>query len=230
MANADYLPKADSELLVWFNSFQLKFATYGPTLGFTAADITKVSDDYNMLAYLVSSSELKRNESQARTSYKNVVRDGPAGVLQPTPPSAPTLDPPEIVVAPGIIPRLRALVQRLKTHPAYTESIGADLGVIGVATLPTIAAKPNATATAEPGSGVRIDWVKGGFDGVLVESQRGVETAWTLLGTDLKSPYTDTRAALQPGVPEVRRYRLRYVKDDQPTGENSDTMTVTTTP
>jgi hypothetical protein len=231
MGTSDYLPKTDNDLLVWFNSFQLKFATYGPTLGFTAGDVTAVNDDYNMLAYLVSAAELKRNESQARTSYKNVVRDGPLGTVQPTPPSVPTLAPPATIVAPGIVPRLRALVQRLKTHPAYTESIGTDLGVIGAAvTAPTTTPKPSATATAEPGSTVRIDWVKSGFDGVLVEGQRGEETVWATLGTDLQSPYIDTRASLQPGVPEVRRYRLRYLKGDQPTGDNSDTITVTTTP
>jgi hypothetical protein len=231
MSTTDYLPNTDSALLVWFNSFQLKFSTYGPTLGFTAADVTGVTDDYNMLAYTVQASELIRNESQARTTYKNVLRDGPVGTVQPTPPSVPALTPPKTVVAPGIIPRLRALVQRLKTQPGYTESIGSDLGIIATATVPsTTPAKPSATATAEPGNSVRIDWVKGTFDGVLVEGQRGDESVWTPLGTDLKSPYNDTRAPLHPGVPEVRRYRLRYLKSDTPTGDYSDTMTATTTP
>jgi len=231
MPNTDYLPKTDNDLLVWFNSFQLKFVTYGPTLGFTAADVTGISDDYKMLAYIVQAAELIRNESQARTSYKNVVRDGPLGTVQPTPPSVPTLTPPATIVAPGIIPRLRALIQRLKTHPAYTDSIGSDLGVIATAAAAsTTPAKPSATATAEPGSSVRIDWTKGSFDGVLVESQRGDEMVWASLGTDLQSPYNDTRAALHPGTPEVRRYRLRYLKGDNPVGDNSDIMTVTTTP
>jgi len=231
MPNIDYLPRADNDLLVWFNSFQLKFATYGPTLGFTAADVTGVNDDYKMLAYVVQASELIRNESQARTSYKNVVKDGPLGIVQPTPPSVPTLTPPATIVAPGIIPRLRALVQRMKTHPGYNDSIGSDLGVVSAAAAPsTTPAKPSATATAEPGSSVRIDWTKGSFDGVLVESQRGDETVWTSLGTDLQSPYNDTRAPLHPSAPEVRRYRLRYLKSDEPSGDYSDTMTVTTTP
>jgi hypothetical protein len=46
----------------------------------------------------------------------------------------------------------------------------------------------------------------------------------------MQSPYTDTREPLHAGVPEVRRYRLRYVKGDVPSGEYTDTMTVTTTP
>ena len=227
----DYLPKTDNDLLVWFNNFQSKFGTYGPTLGFTAADVTGVTDDYNMLAFVIHAAEAVRNESQARTSYKTVLRDGPLGTIQPALPTIPPLPVPGTIVGPGIIPRLRAIVQRIKTQPPYTESIGNDLGIIATATgVSATTSRPTATATAEPGSAVRIDWVKAGFDGVLVEGQRAGEAAWTLLGMDLLSPYTDTRGPLQSGVPEMRRYRLRYVKGDVPVGDYTDTMTVTTTP
>ena len=231
MATGDYLPKADNDLLVWFNNFKSKFGTYGPTLGFTAADVTGLTDDYNMVAYVIHAAAAIRNESLARTSYKAVLLDGPIGTVQPALPSTPSLPAPTTIVAPGIIPRLRAMVQSIKSQPPYTESIGNDLGIIATAASPSATPlSPPANAVAQPGSVVRIDWVKFGFDGVLVESQRAVETVWTPLGTDLKSPYTDARGPLQPGVPEARRYRLRYLKDDVPTGEYSDIITVTTKP
>ena len=227
----DFLPGPDSDLLIWLNNFHLKFPAYAPALGFTLAEVTAVTDDYNTLAFVVSAAEAVRNESQSRTSYKNVLRDGPVGTVAPTLPSAPTLTPPAAIVAPGIIPRLRAMVQRIKAHPSYTESMGLDLGLgAKSAAQATPPEKPSATAAAEPGSTVRINWVKAGFDGVLVESQRAGETVWTLLGTDTQSPYVDTRAPVQAGVPELRRYRLRYVKSDVPVGSYSDEMIVTTTP
>jgi hypothetical protein len=227
----DYLPATDSDLLVWFNNFQLKFPAYAPSLGFSTAEAIAVTDDYNMLAFVIHAAEAVRNEAQARTSYKNALRDGTAGTVAPMLPSAATLPLPSTIVAPGIIPRLRAIVQRLKAHPSYTESMGTDLGVIAtLAAQPTTPAKPTATAVAEPGSTVRINWVKAGFDGVLVESQRAGEAGWTLLATDTQSPYIDTSEAMQAGVPELRRYRLRYVKSDVPVGSYSDEMTVTTTP
>lgn len=231
MATIDYIPKTDSELLVWFNNFQSKFGAYGPTLGFTADDVTNISNDYDMLAFVIQTAEAGRNESQARISYRNALRDGPLGTVQPALPVIPPLPLPKTMVAPGIVPRVRATVARMKTHPAYTESIGTDLAVISTPVAPpTGPAKPSATATPEPGSAVRIDWVKGVFDGVIVEGQRGDETTWTLLGTDLQSPFNDTRGSLQSGVPEVRRYRLRYVKSDTPTGDYTDTIIVTTKP
>lgn len=230
MSTGDYLPKADSDLLVWLNNFQSKFGTYAPTLGFTPAEVTGVTDDYNMLAFAVHAAEVLRNQSQAHTSFKNTLIDGPIGAAQPAVPSIPPLPVPATMVQAGIAPRMRAMVQIIKARANYTESLGTDLGIIASASAAAPPSKPTATATAEPGSAVRIDWVKAGFDGVIVEGQRGQETVWTSLGTDLRSPYDDTRAPLQLGVPEPRRYRLRYLKGDTPTGDYTDTINLITTP
>src|SRR5258708_18495561 len=127
MANFAYLPTSDSELLVWFNNFQSKFTPVGPVLGFTAADVTKVTNDYQMLAFVVEAAEAIRNQSLAYTSYKNTLRDGPIGTVMPGMPAAPSLSPPELVT-PGIIPRLRALVQRIKAQPHDTETTRNNLG------------------------------------------------------------------------------------------------------
>ena len=227
MRNTDYLPSTDSELLVWFHNFQLKFGGYAPTLGFTAADVTGVTDDYNMLAFVIQAAEVIRNESQARTTYKTVLRDGPLRAVPPALPTLPALPVPGTIVGPGIVPRMRAMVQRIRAQPSYTESMANDLGIIG--TPAVTPSKPLATAKAEPGFTVTIDWLKAGFDGVLVESRRSGETVWTSLATDLQSPYVDDREPLQPAVAEERLYRLRYLKGDEPIGDYSDTMTVTTT-
>ena len=160
---------------------------HGPTLGFTATDVTKVTNDYQMLAFVVEAAEAIRNQSLAYTSYKNTLRDGPIGTVMPGMPPAPSLSPPDLVT-PGIVPRLRALVQRIKAQPQYNETIGNNLGIIAAAAPPSpTPSKPTATAAAEPGSAVRIDWVKAGFDGVLVEGQRASEALWTALGMDLQS-------------------------------------------
>lgn len=230
MPTGDYLPTTETELLVWFNNFQRKFAQHGPALGFTAEDVTTITNDYHVLAFVVGAVDASRKESLARTSYRNVVRDGPPGTVPPVWPVSPPLTPPPNIV-PGVIPRLRAMVARIKVQPGYTSSIGADLGVIASSSAAaTTSGKPTASATAQPNSTVQVDWTKGRFDGVLVEGQRGDEAAWTLLGTDTVSPYVDNRDPLVANAPEVRRYRLRYIKKDVPTGDYSDVMTVTTTP
>jgi hypothetical protein len=81
-----------------------------------------------------------------------------------------------------------------------------------------------------PNSATRIDWMKGKFDGVDVESQRGDEIDWTKLGRDFRSPFEDERPPLAAGKPEERRYRLRYLINDKPVGEWSDVIVVITKP
>jgi hypothetical protein len=77
---------------------------------------------------------------------------------------------------------------------------------------------------------VRIEFVKGAFDGVVIEGRRKEETQWTMLGTDNYSPYLDTRPPRIAGESEVREYRLRYLLKDEPVGDWSDIISTSTTP
>jgi hypothetical protein len=43
-----------------------------------------------------------------------------------------------------------------------------------------------------------------------------------------RSPFVDARPPLAAGQPEMRRYRLRYVDHDEPVGDYSDVIVVTT--
>jgi hypothetical protein len=73
---------------------------------------------------------------------------------------------------------------------------------------------------------VVIDWIKGIMDGVAVYgSADGVH--FELLGIDLRSPYEDKRKNKVDGVPEIRYYKLRYLKGDVQVGQFSDVVNVT---
>lgn len=223
-----YLPTQEPALVVWYNNFQLKFNTYALTIGFVAGDVTNVQNDYAMLAYIVNLAAIFKEEAKERVQYKDTFLDGPLGVITPAAPTVPTIAPPAVIPPPGILPRLRAIVQRIKAHPNYTAAMGQDMGIVAPAATPGTP-KPTATADAQPGSQILLKWVKGAFDGVYIESQRANETTWTLIGMDTSSPYLDSRPPLVVGQPEVRRYRLRYFANDVATGDYSDIITVTTT-
>jgi hypothetical protein len=68
-------------------------------------------------------------------------------------------------------------------------------------------AKPTGTATAQGRFQTLIEWVKGRFDGVDIETQREGESTWTYLAFDSFSPYLDTQPPAVAGKPEVRPYR-----------------------
>jgi hypothetical protein len=223
-----YLPRSESELVQWLANFSNKLPTHGSLLSLTAAEISAAQDDCNLLRYLIADVlPQRRTELQELTNYKDLIKDGPLGTPNTPLPSMAPLPPAPPVVAPGVIPRLRALVQRIKNHPNYTTAIGEDLGVEGAETLQPIGT-PTFKAIALPNHQVKLEWKKGNSDGVYIESQRGSETTWNLLAVDRFSPYIDTRPPLVAGQVETRRYRMRYLEEDTPASPWSDIVTIST--
>lgn len=162
-----------------------------------------------------------------------MIKNGPTGATGGEIPVAPPLGTLPTTVAPGIVPRLQQLIRRIKVAPNYTEAIGQALDIIDSEDKPSNDeehAKPTLKGTAQPSSEVRIDFNKGKSDGVWIESRRGSSPQWELLGFDAFSPYTDSRPPLEAGKAEVREYRARYIKHDEPIGEWSDIISVSTTP
>jgi hypothetical protein len=211
------------------NNFVAKMVVHGTTVGVSAADLATLQADAKYHSYLVHDLlPLYRAKAQEVTAYKDLMNDGPIGTPAGTLPVAPTPPTAPAAVLPGVLPRVSALVQRIKNSPGYNAAIGADMGIEApvVSTLVADSVKPTFKATALPGSQIRLDWVKGKLDGVRVECKRPGDTDWVHLGDDRYSPYTDTRPPVAAGVSETRSYRMRYFQRDDLVGAYSDTATV----
>ena len=144
MAKKTYLPSSDADKVLWLNNFSAKFTPLAVSLGFVAADATAVTNDAAMFAYLMGTVENFTTAKEQRVEYKNLIKDGPIGSVGGAVPSGPAVPAAPTVVAPGVFPRISQMVQRIKNHPAYTEAIGRDLGIIGAEE--TIAAVMKMTA------------------------------------------------------------------------------------
>lgn len=70
-----------------------------------------------------------------------------------------------------------------------------------------------------------VEWVKGTMDGVLVYASLN-GTDFEEIGSDMGSPFEDTRPNQVADVIEIRYYRLRYIKTDKLTGRYSDVVNV----
>lgn len=196
----DYLPRTEAAFSVWLQNFVTKLPTYVAALGITPAQVTQFQTD------LTNTQAALNNVQAAKTSLQSVVQQKDT-----------TLD--------GVMKRIRDAVVVMKRNANYTEVIGEDLGVIAAAGAPgstgTQVSKPvfQALALADK---VRLDWVKGDSDGVVVQCKRGNETAFTTLGRDTVSPYDDERPNATADTPESRTYRMRYLSGDEETGIWSD--------
>ena len=211
-------------------TFLQKLAVYKVQMGIPDSEFGLLQSDYNALSWLNNAIEQVKNEGKEFTAYREAIASGnnglPVGgypILNPLP-AAPN------PVQPGAMGRLRAVVRRIKASPGYTEPIGKDMGIVRVRPVLPLNPKPIGRIAAQTNSRVVVKFVKAGFDGVRIESKRGVETTWNFLSNALRSPWTDERAPAVPGMPEVRQYRLIYLKGNDTLGEPSDTMIVSTMP
>ena len=129
------------------------------------------------------------------------------------------------IVAPGIFPRLTALVAHIKTHKNYTDAIGADLQIVGAEQVVDMTVlKPVITATLDAG-GVIIGWVKQGMDGIEIWVDRGDGKGFAFLTIDTVPDYTDTQP-LPTGASALWKYKAIYRLGDERTGQWSDVVSI----
>jgi len=81
------------------------------------------------------------------------------------------------------------------------------LGIIGTPDVPGID-PPVLDGRALSCYNVEVGWARDGHDGIRFRGQRGAETAWTDLGTDMNPPFVDARADLRL----CRRARLAALR------------------
>ena len=224
------IPQNNDERVSWSLNFEDKFPAVAASLGFNPASITSLLNDSAMMRFLIQNGVSATAHSKASNSYKYAMLEGVAeGDPEPVLPILVPTETPAVIVLSGIIDRLSKAIARMKTSPGYSASIGDQLLINPPETDDAIPpdTKPTGQATVMPNL-VRIDWVKGKFDGVIVESQRGDETAWTRLDRDTRSPFDDERPNVNAGKPEERRYRLLYFLGDEPVGTYSDVIVAVT--
>lgn len=126
------------------------------------------------------------------------------------------------------LPEIERLIAKMRTSPAWNEEREHVLMLAppAVQTLQPDTVKPK-LALSVAGGKVRVDWTRGKLDGVNVYNRRRGEAAWRLLDRDNHPPYVDSTPLAQPGVPEVREYRLMGVWSDQEVGQPSDVASIT---
>ncbi len=227
MAAQRYFPQAEADRIIWLNHYAAKLVKYGPLLGISPEEIASTLTDIARYVWLLHTwNPAKQQDALEATTHKNFIATGTGNEPAQLPPDTLFNDIPPAVL-PGVLNRLFNQVQRIKLHPAYTEAIGLDLGIIGIADNADHPV-PQFTAAVEQGpkgSRVRIDYTKYGHQGVAIET-RSNGGEWGLLGHYTQKPVYDDRPLAVPGTPESRDYRMRWWDKDEANGEWSAVQTV----
>ena len=207
MAKTDFYPSTDGGKLAFLTNFVTQLPSVTTVLQIAAADITAITAAKTNLA----------NAQAHKAEIKALAQAAVAGTA---------------AVDKATEETIRAQVRRIKTHPAYIEAMGKQLGIEvgGGATMAAATVgggpRPNLEATSILNGAVEVTFLKNGYTGVEIECQRGTETTYSFLARDTEAPYVDTRASLTDG-PETRHYRARYLKKDTLAADFSDVLVVT---
>lgn len=230
MAKKDYLPSALTGRRQWLQNWNTKLPGVQTNFQLPTSAITETAADFLAYDYLLAMKEEYTTYVQNLNAQIKQLTDGEISalvipfVVPPTPLTMPA------AIKSGIVVRLRATAKRIKAHSNYSIGAGEDLGIEGPDQAAPIGAPPSFKLVAQNGFNVRINWQKGQASGVIIQSRRGAEVAWTQIGIDLNSPFIDIRPPLVAETPETREYRLIYMKNDQPIGVYSNPISILAVP
>ena len=217
-----YFPSNEAARLAWVINYRDKIAVHGPTVGLGADEIANTIRELDFFIWMHRDRyPASQADAKADTAYRAFMDTGSGAFPQPPPAHTPIPDPPPVPL-PGILTRLFAQVVRVKNGLGFNDYIGNELGVISSPDT-TDHPWPEFSLDYEHGPDlhrVRISFIKHGHDGVWIECRiNGGE--WVALGADNAKPHYDTRPLLDPALPEVREYRLRWWDKGEPNGEFS---------
>ncbi|MBI5214592.1 MAG: hypothetical protein HY960_02445 [Ignavibacteriae bacterium] len=204
MQQKDFVPRPEDELVPWGDNLTTKLPTHQAALEISNTSITRLQTEYGAMKDAIIAVESAKRTLQSLVQTKN---DAVSTFTKDV--------------------RNEAAIAKRRT--GYTRAIGEDLGLeppeSSLDPTTITSAKPVFFSTHLPDA-IRLDWIKGMFDGVVIERKRGNETTFSVIGRDMKSPFDDTDKNLVSDVPEIRIYRIRYILNDQLVGQWSDEIRV----
>lgn len=223
MVKSYYLPNDDAGKADLLDRLAARLPAYAEQLNLAPDEIAGLKADAASFRYTLSMHSHAQYSAKNWTTYKNLQRDGGAGngVYPPTSLDGPTAP---AAVPPGIIPRLTALVSRIKTAARYSEAVGQDLGIIGsVRVIDPSAWQPTLTVHQEGGHPV-LEWLKGDADALEIWVERTPQAGFVLLDTSTDTRYADTTPI--PATPSLWRYKAIYRQRDEQAGDWSGVVSL----
>jgi hypothetical protein len=225
-----WFPYGLQERAAWYQNFSTQFSAVGVSLGFTPSELTEVDEDNQVMQFLANTVVQLDAYKDAVGKYREIITEHAIG--QPTPafPANPSFNLP-IIQPTGIFQRLVELVDRIKSAPAYTDEIGALLGIIPKTpdSISPEDVKPKIEAFAAQ-SGYMFSVVvanRGKANMWEVQIRRAGQEKWQTVKTASGKSVDVEVQPTEDGKPEQVQVRVQLLKDNQPYGMLSDMVSVT---
>lgn len=195
----DFVPDSFQNLFNWADNLFKQIALQGPTLGWTAAQITAFQTPVGQI----------RDSAQAVLDKQGDL-DLAVGALRQT--------------LQANLSGIRRDINNLKTSPGYNDGVGADMGILtsGSDKIDQKTYQPELKVSVINGH-PRLTGKKRGVDSFNIYSRiKGTSTFNLIAAKRVKFPYEDDSPVAKPGTPEEREYQIVGVIGDDEVGQPSN--------
>jgi len=228
-----WFPSGLQNRAAWFQNFSEKFSDVATSLGFSAADVTAVEQDNQVMQFLAQIIVQLDTYDDAIRKYLAIITEGDPGSATPMFPANLDFVLP-LILATGIYARIINLVERIKLAKGYTDETGALLGILPTATgsVSPGSVKPSikAFAAVEDYEASVVVSGREKADQWQVEILREGATEWETIkiatGKSVDIKITPTAQ----GKPERVQIRVQLIKNNKKYGQPSDPTYVTLNP
>jgi hypothetical protein len=224
MKRRHFFPKARRGMLVFYQNLCTKAPGYTAQLGVTPEELELLNTACTLWHALT---DLQNHAKRFAASWTSL-RDG---CFLPTssfaPPAWPVWtgpDAPPVEMETNLETKIRAILQRWKTAPGYTEAIGVDLGIVGAQTYVDAAALTPELRVGLVGGRPLIRASLLGCDALEVHVDRG--NGFALFDVSMGAPLEDPHPLPPPGASEVWTYRAILREQNQRVGQWSNSVAV----
>ena len=221
-----YVEFNDEKFAIQFSNFATKIGgAYEALFGLTPGEVISIQNDAIFFSWTVNNLTKIDTYKKNWTSFKGILRKGEENVISNVFPVPPVLDTVPTAVAPGIQLRFTTLANRIKAHQNYTTAIGQNLGIEPTAQQRMALENVQPTLKAiMRGGEVNLDWLKQGYDGILIEKDSG--SGFVFLDKDSRPNFVDKSPMPAAGESALWRYRAMYLINDERVGNWSDIATI----
>lgn len=227
-----WFPSGLAERVAWFNQFATQFAILAAGLGFNPAAVAAVNADNAIMQFLLEADLAVKAFEEAVTKYRKAITEGDIGDPTPVFPDVPVIVFPA-AVATGIFERLDKLVTKIRAADNYTETIGAQLGILPTQGEDISPEERKPTLKLEElFTGYKFNASVGNRDGLAFKIQicRANSEVWTDAAFGTKNPLEVTVTPTTPGQSERIQVRAWLMDNNKPVGQPSDIQYLTLNP
>ena len=186
--SSKWFPTNLQDRAAWFQNFVAQLTPLGTMLGFTAGEVTAITqDNADFQSIAATTVELDAFGSALR-QFRVTLTEGNIGDPQPQFPNESFAAPPNGRPA-GMFERIDDYVKRIRTAAAYTPEIGAALGIIpSPSPTPPGSVQPDLKVTTSTGFKVTVAGSMQVMDAIRVEYQRNGSSGWNMAAFLTKMP------------------------------------------